>query len=168
MYELKDMDYKILFELMKNAHVSDRKLAQKLGSSQPTITRRRRKLEKEVIDSYTIIPKWTKFGYNLLVFTLVKSLIHNSKEEYQSIVNEGIKWVKKQPNILMAGACEGMGMTSFIISIHKTYGDYSEFIVKLRLALGNLMNENQNIIVNLAAKHRIGKPFQLSFFKEAK
>jgi len=168
MYQLKDIDYKILFELMKNSYVSDRKLAMKLGSSQPTITRKRRKLEKEVIDSYTIVPKWTKLGYNLLVFTFVKSPICNSKETYPNCEKEGMKWVKKQRNILMAGPCEGMGMTSFIISVHKTYADYSEFIAELRLDLGDLMSETHNIIVNLAAEHRIGKPLHLNFLPEAK
>lgn len=168
MYELKDIDYKILFELMNNAYISDRKLAKRLGSSQPTITRKRRWLEKEVIDNYTIIPKWMKLGYNLLVFTFVKSPIYNSKSKYQNIEKEGMKWVKKQCNILMASACEGMGMTSFIISVHKTYGDYSEFIANLRLDLGKLMRETHNIIVNLAAEQRIGKPFQLSFLPEPK
>ncbi len=55
---LKDIDYKILYELMKNSKVSDRQLAKKIGVSQPTIIRRRSRLEKEVINGYTAIPKW--------------------------------------------------------------------------------------------------------------
>jgi len=45
MTKLKVIDYKILFELTKNSKISDRKLAKKVGVSQPTITRRRAKLE---------------------------------------------------------------------------------------------------------------------------
>ncbi len=41
MKELKPIDYKILFELMKDSHRSDRQLAKALGVSQPTVTRRR-------------------------------------------------------------------------------------------------------------------------------
>ena len=46
MKELKPIDYKLLFELMKNSHRSDRQLAKALGVSQPTVTRRRAMLEK--------------------------------------------------------------------------------------------------------------------------
>ena len=57
MTKLKDIDFKILFELMKNSKTSDRKLAKKIGVSQPTVTRRRARLQKEVIEGYTTIPK---------------------------------------------------------------------------------------------------------------
>lgn len=168
MGELKGIDYKILFELMKNSKMSDRQLAKKVGVSQPTVTRRRGRLEREVIDGYTIIPKWAVLGYNLLVITLVKSPIFESKEKYLAVVKEGMKWVKKQPNIIMSGACEGMGMNSIIISVHKDYGSYTKFIDKLRLDLGGLISDAQNIIVNLAAEHRLGKPFHIKYLTEAK
>lgn len=58
MTKLRDIDFKVLSELMKNAKMSDRQLAKKIGSSQPTITRRRMFLEREAIDGYTAIPQW--------------------------------------------------------------------------------------------------------------
>jgi len=36
MKELKPIDYKLLFELMKDSHRSDRQIAKALGVSQPT------------------------------------------------------------------------------------------------------------------------------------
>ena len=48
---------------MKNSKLSDRKLSKKIGVSQPTVTRRRARLEKEILDGYTAIPKWTELGY---------------------------------------------------------------------------------------------------------
>ena len=60
MKELKQIDYKLLFELMKNSHRSDRQLAKALGVSQPTVTRRRAILEKDYIEGYTVIPKFGK------------------------------------------------------------------------------------------------------------
>ena len=62
MTDLKGIDFKILSELLKNSKMSDRKLAKKIGVSQPTVTRRRAKLEKDVIDCYTLIPEWEKLG----------------------------------------------------------------------------------------------------------
>jgi DNA-binding Lrp family transcriptional regulator len=59
---LKSVDYQILWELVKNSRRSDRELARILGISQPTVTRRRTVLEKEVIDGYTAIPRWDKLG----------------------------------------------------------------------------------------------------------
>ena len=55
---LKELERKLLSELIKNSHRSDRELAKAIGSSQPTTTRLRNKLEKEgYIREYTIIPK---------------------------------------------------------------------------------------------------------------
>jgi DNA-binding Lrp family transcriptional regulator len=60
MRKLKPEDYRILFELMKNARISDRQLAKMLGISQPTVSRKRAFLEKELFDGYTVFPKWEK------------------------------------------------------------------------------------------------------------
>ena len=62
-----------MIELLKNSKESDRKLARKLGVSQPTITRTRNKLEREgFIRSYTIFPNWRKLGFEILALTFVK------------------------------------------------------------------------------------------------
>ena len=66
MDELKSIDYKLLWELLKNSRRSDRELAKALGTSQPTVTRRRVNIEKNFIDGYTAIPKWEKIGFELL------------------------------------------------------------------------------------------------------
>jgi len=60
MKELKPLDCELLFELIKNSRISERALAKVLKTSQPTITRRRARLEKDFIDGYTAIPKWNK------------------------------------------------------------------------------------------------------------
>jgi len=54
--KLKPLDYRLLFELMKDAKRSDRQLSNILGISQPTVSRKRAFLEKELIDGYTAIP----------------------------------------------------------------------------------------------------------------
>ena len=167
MSELKPIDRRILFELIKNSRRSDRELAKITNVSQPTITRRRTSLEKELVESYTVIPKWTKLGYNLFAITLVKIKTDTaSKEKYDTVRKRGMEWLMSQPNILMAGGCRGMGVESFMISIHKTYADFDEFMHYYRLELGDLAEDVQSIIVNLAGRELL-KPFNVKYLAEA-
>src|SRR5512136_1555765 len=73
MKDLKPIDYKLLFELMKDSHRSDRQLAKALGVSQPTVTRRRAMLEENFIEGYTVIPKFGQIGFEIAAFTYLKS-----------------------------------------------------------------------------------------------
>jgi DNA-binding Lrp family transcriptional regulator len=159
MGELKSTDRKILFELMKNSKRSDRELSKIIGVSQPTITRRRAVLERELIQTYTIIPKWTELGYNICAITLVKVRVGSAVEvRYNEVRKRGAEWLMDQPNVLMAGGCRGMGVDSFMISMHKTYADFDEFMNSCRLRLGDLLEIVQSIIVNLAGNELL-KPF---------
>ena len=167
MRKRKPDDLKILFELMKNARISDRQLAKKLGTSQPTVSRKRAHLEKELLDGYTVFPKWDKLGYELLAITLVKTKpVFSSKESYDAVNKRGFGWLANQPNVLMGGAIEGMGFNSYMISVHKGYSDYNEFLHKLRLDMGDLIDDVQTLLVDLVAKSRL-KPLHLKYLAEA-
>jgi Lrp/AsnC family leucine-responsive transcriptional regulator len=168
MEKFKDIDFKILFELMKNSRLSDRQLAKKLGISQPTVTRRRSMLEKELIEGYTAIPKWEKLGYEIFAMTFVKiKSVIGAKEKYSTTRKRGLEWLISKPNIIMAGGCRGMGVDSFMISIHKTYADYDEFMDSYRLELGDFIDDVQCVIVNLAGKELL-KPLSLKYLTVAK
>ncbi len=163
MKELKEIDYKILFELMKNSKTSDRHLAKKIGVSQPTITRRRARLEKEVIEDYTTIPKWEKLGYQIFALTFVKiKMAIGSEQYYDKIRARSLKWLNNQPNIIMSGACRGIGVDSFMISIHKTYADYDGFLRRHRLEMGDLVEKVKPVIVNIAG-NEVLKPLSLKY-----
>jgi DNA-binding Lrp family transcriptional regulator len=69
MQPLKDIDYKIISEHIKNSRISDRELAKKVGVSQPTITRKRTIYEKERLLEYTSIPNFQKLGIEIMAFT---------------------------------------------------------------------------------------------------
>jgi hypothetical protein len=60
-----------------------------------------------------------------------------------------------------------MGVDSFMISIHKSYKDYDEFLHNHRLALGEFVEDVQSILVNLAGKE-ILKPLGFTCLLEAK
>jgi len=155
-----------LLELMKNSRRSDRTLAKALNSSQPTITRRRAKLEKDFIDGYTAIPKWAKLGYNILAITFVKSKqAFGLKERYEAAHKKGTKWLMKQSCIIMSGGCRGMGMDGFLISVHKSYEDFDRFMFDHKREMGDLVEDVQTVIVNLGGD-AILKPLHLKYLAE--
>ena len=166
MEKLKSIDYKILFALMKNSKISDRQLAREIGVSQPTVTRRRARLEKEAIDGYTAIPKWAKIGYEILAITFVNSSYSlGLKENYEAAHKRGIKWVMKHPNVLMSGGSRGMNMNGFLISVHKDYSDLDKFMSEHKRELGDMFTDIQTAIVNLEG-NTILKPFHLKYLAD--
>jgi DNA-binding Lrp family transcriptional regulator len=171
MVKLKPKDFQLLYELMKNAKRSDRQIAKILGVSQPTVSRKRAMLEKEVIDSYTVVPKWKRLGYEILAITLVKASVRArtlaSDEKVRDTYKRSMEWLKKQPNIIMGSGCRGMGMTGVIISLHKTYAEFDEFLNSHREHLGELLEEVQTIVVNLSGK-AFYRPLNFKYLAEAR
>jgi DNA-binding Lrp family transcriptional regulator len=165
--KLKSIDYKILAGLMKNSKVSDRRLAKEIGVSQPTVTRRRAKLEQEALDGYTAIPKWAKMGYGILAFTFVKTKQDLwLKENYDVVRERGTKWLMNHPNIIMSGGCRGMKLNGFMISVHKSYSDFDEFMSEHNMELGDMFTEVENVIVNFEGAD-ILKPFHMKYLAKA-
>jgi DNA-binding Lrp family transcriptional regulator len=163
MENLKPIDYELLWELVRNSRRSDRELAKVLGISQPTVTRRRTVLERELIDGYTTTPKWEKLGFEILAMTFVKIRSEiAAKKEYEATRKKGLEWLMKQPKIIMAGACRGPGVDSFMISMHKSYSDYDDFIRSYRLELGEFANDIQSFLVNLAGTELL-KPLSFKY-----
>lgn len=163
MSKLKPLDYKILYELMKNSKTSDRKLAKGLGVSQPTVTRRRARLEKEVIEGYTTIPKWDKFGYEIMAITLVKAPFKvAAPNKVSEAYEKSMKWLEKQSNVIFGGGCRGLGMTGLMISVHKSYSALDRFLTDHRTQLGSILENVETIIVNLSGK-AVYRPFHLKY-----
>ncbi|UCE96751.1 MAG: Lrp/AsnC family transcriptional regulator [Candidatus Bathyarchaeota archaeon] len=168
MSRIRDIDYKILFELMKNSKISDRKLSKKIGVSQPTITRRRTRLEKNIIDTYTVIPSWEGIGYEIFAITLVKVKPEVATKNKSKIARKrGLEFLMSQPNIIMGGGCRGMGMSVFHISLHKNYSDYDDWMLRLRSEMGDLIEDAQSILVNLRGKELL-KPLNLKYLAGTK
>jgi len=163
MTKLKDIDFKILFELMKNSKISDRKLAKTLGVSQPTVSRRRARLEKELIVGYTVIPKWNKVGFKIVGFTFIKSKFKyaNSKER-EAAIQKVREWMIKQPNVVLSIGGEGMGWSGLTVSLHKGYSDYMEFKRKHDSELGGIVDDSQTFIADIDPGFVI-KPFNFKY-----
>ena len=130
---MREIEWKVLCELMKNSRLSDRELAKKIGSSQPTVTRARKRLEKDgYVKEYTTIPDFSKLGYELLALTFVKLGKGLSSEGIAEARKIAQKSLKRSPfATIMLERGQGLGYDGVIISYHENYTSY----VKLRRIL---------------------------------
>lgn len=132
---MKQRELRILHELMKNSKQSDREVAQKLGVSQPTVSRIRGRLEKEgYIKEYTIIPDFSKLGYKIMAITfgLSRALPEEAAETVRKIIRDGIK--NERFGLVMLERGMGLGFDGVIITYHKDYSSYQRFLRWLRQA----------------------------------
>ena len=163
MKELKPIDYKLLFELMKDSHRSDRQLAKALGVSQPTVTRRRALLEENYIEGYTIIPKFGKIGFEIAAFTFLKSkLKQQTGKEREDAIKKMNEWYMNQPNVLLVQDGRGMDWDAVCVSLHKSFTDFAEFIRIQDSELSDWVIENQSFNADLKNGGAI-KPFHLKY-----
>lgn len=127
---MKDVELRLIAELMRDGRKSDRDLAKKLGVSLPTVFRLRAKLKEEgYIKEYTIIPDFQKLGFQLVSFTLAKLKEHHEEEEISTARNT-LREMLKPENVTTLLCMRGFGAdTDFItIAYHKDYRAYVEFV----------------------------------------
>lgn len=156
---MKKIDWKLVFELMKNSRRSDRELAKEVDSSQPTVSRRRKRLEREgIIREYTMVPDFVKVGFEILAITLTKTKFDPALKE------RAIKSVMAKPNIVLCARSEGMGKNGIIVSIHKDYTCYSNFIQKHMEEWKDVIKDYSTVVISL--KGTVLKPFSLKYLTE--
>jgi len=159
MKKLKPIDYRLLSELLKNSNRSDRELAKALRTSQPTVTRSRNRLVKEgMIKDFTIIPDFLEMGFEIIAITCFKA--RPSKE----VAEKAVKVTMLDPKIIFAARADGMGKNAVMISLHKNYSDFSNFIAKLMLEHGKDVEDHDAMLISLAGF--IAKPFSLRYITE--
>jgi len=137
----------LLRELIKNSKRSDRELAKAIGASQPTVTRNRRTLDK-YIRNYTIIPEFSKIGYEILAITFAKARTYN-REETGKKVESTRNWMKTHANIIFASEGEGLGKDAVTISLHENYSNYANFIRDYSLGIADFLSDVQSFVVSL-------------------
>ena len=126
---------RLIAELVKNSRRSDRELAKVLRASQPTVTRARRRLEKEgYLREYTVIPDFNKVGFQLAAFILVKMKTNLSAEEVEKARQISMKdMIEKAPDeIVLFERGMGSGYNGIIVSFHKNYSDYVRIIERIK------------------------------------
>ena len=146
MQELRSIDYKILFELIKNSRLSDRKLSEILHVSQPTITRRRTILERGRFISYTATPDLNRLGFEILAFTFARWKYDKDAEER---MKETKAFLSKHPNILFVSTGAGLNWDRVCVSVHRSYSDYATFVQELRACWEEHLERPASFIVSL-------------------
>ncbi len=157
---------RLLRELLRNSRRSDREIAKLFGSSQPTVSRMRNQLDKkEYIKTYTVIPDFAKLGYEILAFTFAKLKYYPSTDQAKKIVQNAQEWVSKRPNVIFATDGEGLGSDIMMISFHKNYSKYAEFMRTYAMEWGEIISGFQSFIVSLDSGFKM-KPFDLKYLAD--
>jgi DNA-binding Lrp family transcriptional regulator len=158
----------VIRELLKNSRKSDREMAKNLGVSQPTVTRARTLLEKEgYVKTYTVIPDFAKLGYQIMAFTFVKLKSFPMREETHKLVEDATEWLSKRPNVIFSADGEGLGKDIVMISLHKSYAKYSDFMRAYAMDWGHVINMFESFTVSLESGFKI-KPFDLKYLASDK
>jgi DNA-binding Lrp family transcriptional regulator len=166
--DLKPTDYKILFELMKNSHRSDRQISKVIGVSQPTVTRKRDLLEANYLEGYTIIPKFGKIGYELAALTFIKSKAKTLTGAEKIRTLKTMKdWYDKQPNVILVVEGRGLGWDTVCVSLHKNYEDYAAFVRAQDAELSEWIVDSQTFNADLKSGVVI-KPFNFKYLASQK
>lgn len=129
---LSGRDREVLLELLKNSKISDKELAKKLSTSQPTITRIRNRLyDSGYILNYTVMPKMEKAGLKLLAFTFIRKIDPNALKKLHS-------WILASPWIIFSAEGEGLREARLVIlSGHTDFDNFKSFMNLLRSDFGN-------------------------------
>jgi DNA-binding Lrp family transcriptional regulator len=139
-----------------------------LKTSQPTFTRRRTKLEKDFLRGYTAIPRWRRFGFEIIAFTLVRSNVKYANAEKRQLALSKIKkWFAKQPDVIFCAEAAGAGQDGMFISIHKSYSDFVGFMERHNSELSALTVDCQTVIAGTSPAAII-KPFHFKYLANAK
>jgi DNA-binding Lrp family transcriptional regulator len=153
----------LLQELVRNSKRSDRDLAKKLAVSQPTLTRMRKRLEREgYILDYTAIPNMTKLGFEIIAFTFMNIDRFEPKTGQLDVAlgEIGHKWITHNPKILFGAGGEGLeGKNCMMVSVHHDFTDFTDFISDFRSRWSANIKDIDSFLVSL--KGKMPKPFTL-------
>jgi hypothetical protein len=82
------------------------------------------------------------------------------KERLEAI-EEGGKWTREQPNIVFSAMCTGMGTTGVMISFHKSYSDYVEFMKVYKDKWNKVVTFMEPIMIHMSDEQLI-KPLMFA------
>jgi DNA-binding Lrp family transcriptional regulator len=147
---LKDIELRLIAELMENSRRSDRELAKALGISQPTVTRTRTRLEKTgIIKEYTMIPDFNKLGYHLCSITLARFQEPPHVEAFRKVIEAGLDRLSEIPQAVLIERGMGHSSNGVVIALHKDYSNFSDFQKWLKQFSILVPFELENFLINL-------------------
>ena len=159
---MKETEFKVFCELMKNSKRSDRELAKIVGVSQPTVTSARRKLEEEgYIREYTLVPDFEKLGFELMAVNFLRYKEGITNEEMKKVNEAARKYEIEHPAaFLMAAAGSGLGFERIFITFHKNYSSFVGAIQRVRQLPFRAVADIDSFLVPLSESHY--RPFTFS------
>jgi len=146
----KNVELRLVVELLKDSRRSDRELARVLQISQPTVTRLRNRLEKSgLIREYTIVPDFGKLGYHLCSMTFAKFREIPHVEALRKAIEAYGHRLLEIPQAVLIERGMGMGANGVVIALHKDYAAYMDFMKWLRQFSMISPFELSSFIINL-------------------
>jgi DNA-binding Lrp family transcriptional regulator len=127
---VKDIELSLITELMRNSRRSDRDLAKAIGVSQPTVSRMIKKLEKEgVIREYTMIPDFSKLGFELMSIVTTKENELLREDETVEAWKKAHEFAKKAPQpFLFVLSTKPSGADTTVFALHENYSEYATYL----------------------------------------
>ena len=138
---MKDVELKLIGELMKNSRRSDRQLAEVVGVSQPTVSRTIRRLEEEgVIKDYTMIPDFRKLGYHIMaiLFLKRKSVPPEKRDEMLKTAQKLETQNPRSSLLVMNG--QGIEKDAAVIMFFHDYSEYASYLQTMKSKMDNDLN----------------------------
>jgi DNA-binding Lrp family transcriptional regulator len=157
---LKNIELRLIGELMKECRRSDRELAKILGVSQPTISRMIKKLEKEgYISGYSAIPNFEKLGFEILAITFAKLKKPITPTKLEKGRKEAYKWINSESSPAIIGM-SGIGCDAdrVLITFHEDYSKYFDFYNFLKSQSMVEVDGVKSFLINLKDKNQFLPP----------
>lgn len=153
--------FRLLLEYLKDSSRSDKQMAKVMGVSEPTIARMKRRLvEDGLVEHFSVIPNFSKIGYEIMAFSCVKF----KPEKLAEIEGKAKEWAQRNHEIIFTSRAEGMGMHAVTISLHKNYAEYDKFLRKNKIEWRGLLEEVHFMLVDLKGENT--KSFSLRSLAE--
>jgi DNA-binding Lrp family transcriptional regulator len=155
------MERKLISELLKNSRRSDRELAKAIGTSQPTTTRLRTKLEKEgYIREYTMVPNFSKIGYTIMALNFIKLDPKITEREIEGFRKTHPDTMGKDPfGVVLIHRGIGLGYDSVIVSFHQNYVSYDAFRKHAKRSMGASITEMNTFLINIEENNTLSPTF---------
>jgi len=148
---MKDLDMRLISELMKNSRRSDRELAKVLGTSQPTVSRMIQRLQNEgKVKAYSMIPDFAKLGFSVMAATFIKTGTAMPSDVADALV-KAVREVEKKrgSKVIMHVRGIGMGYDVMVVSVHESYSAYVEAIKEIREAASQRFEGVETFLADL-------------------
>jgi len=157
---LKDIELKLISELIKNSRRSDRTCQGNRHFSaycfKSKVKARKRRAHRIHCRS-----NLAKLGFEIIAVTLAK---RNCQKHPEYDIQKAKDFAKKNPNAIFGSSGNGLGYDRIGISIHKNYAEYSKFMQESKVYWGDLMSFD-SFLISLKSKDVV-QPLSLRHFAD--